>query len=453
MSTRRCALGALSPFILLTLGLVSCSDDDSLLRWDESNRAGLGVPADTVVSTSLVTANAVFWEPQATGSTGHFLVGRLDRAGLVEGATVVFSDAYLRWNLEDLPSGEVLSVRLQFVLHDVDDAGATLPATFDLRAYEAAGAWTEDSLGLYLTPPAAGEFFGHSGPFDLGGLSDSSDVAFSELFVSPNHARLDELVQRWLDEPETNHGLVIRASGDSEEQGFLRFVAHEGRPVGSAFENIETRWPQLHVEIDVGEGDVETRILAAAADGYQMYGGDGRGMPGRIDPETQLLLSSGYVQPLIFKIDLAGLIDGDPQRFPEGLAVHQATLTLTQVSGDEWSLAEDEELSLQVFETPTEWTEAAPPAPGEIEGPRISSATIVGGDPTVVLDIRDTVQQLVEGRDLSIVVLTEAGASIFRTILFQGRTAPEGAPEVRIVFTRPSEGRVPNLFGQGGTTR
>lgn len=471
MSTRN-ALGGLCLLTLLAMSLSSCSDDDSLLNWNESNRGGLGEPADTLNTAAVVTANATFWEPQATGRTGYYLVGRLDRAGLVEGATAVFSDAYLKWDLASLPDGEVVSAKLEFVVHDLDEAGTTPPESFNLRLFEVTEAWEEDSLGLYHSLPATGATsLGNSGTFDLSALTDTSDVSLPEMFVSPGNSTLSDLVNQWLEDPATNHGVVIRASDEADEQGFLRFVAREGAPLGEAYEEIEIDWPKLTVEIEIEPGDVQTQSLTASEDGYQMYGSDGRGGfqmvggsghaggPGLaggllgMDPETQLLLSSGYVQPLIFKIDLDSLMAAEPDRFPDGLAVHQATLTLTQVMGDEWSMAEGEELSLQVFETPTEWTEDDPPEPGEIEGPLVSSTTIEAEDETITLDIRDTVQQLVEGEELSIVVLTEAGTSVFRTILFQGRTASTGVPEVRLIFTRPSDGRIPVELEQGGGQR
>ncbi len=460
MSMRH-ALGGLCLIFLLALTLSSCSDDESLLNWSESNRDGLSDPADTLVSAEAITAGATYWEQQATGRTSYFLVGRVDRAGLVEDATTVFADAYLKWDLTDLPEGTIVSAKLEFVLHDLDDAGTTPPESFNLRLFEVTQAWEEDSLGLYEAPlTREATSFGNSGAFDVSNLSDTLDVSLPQLFVSPGDSTLMDLVNQWLDDPSTNHGVAVRAADETDEQGFLRFVAREGTPIGAAYEDIDVDWPKLTLEVQVAEGDVEIRSLTAVEDGFQFYGGDGRGgfrAFGRertafagMDSETQLLLSSGYVQPMIFKIELDSLMAEDPQRFPKGLAIHQATLELTQILGDEWSMTPEDTLWLEAFTASTEWSEDDPPEPGEVNGPFISSTRITHDDETVSLDVRSAVQRIVEGEDLSIVVLIDAGPSVFRTILFQGRNAGTGAPALRTYFTRPSDGRIPGVLEQGG---
>ena len=436
-----CLLGLAA---ILGMGLSSCSETDTLLNWDQADRGGLGVPPDTVVSSSLVVANAEYLEPLTTGSSTYLLVGHLERDGLVEDATHVGADAYIKWDTSTLPDGEVVSAYLNFILHDLDEAGADVPEVFDLQLFRVTEAWEEDSLGLYLAPPAleeVGYVFG--GEVDVTSINDTTDLAIDQLFQSPADARLDSLVTDWIDDPSSNHGLAIRMPVEPDQQGFLRFLSREGFPVGEAFTDTTGIWPQLFVEVEGGEGDVESDSLAAVAAGYIIYGGtsDGKALTGSRHDDG-LLLSSAYVQPLIFKVNLDSLLASDPERFPPGLAVHQATLTLTTVTGHEWSLPEEDEFTVSVFQTDYEWSEENPPPPGELTGPQVSVKTVSGTDTEVVFDIRDMVQLQTEGESLSVVIFPQTGSGLFRTILFEDRLSQTGPPEFQMIFTRPSDGRI-----------
>lgn len=429
---------------ILGSGLVSCSETDTLLNWNQADRGGLGASPDTLVSSGLVVANAEYLEPLTTGSSPYLLVGHLEREGLVENATQVGADAYIKWDTSALPDGEIIGAYLNFILHDLDEAGAAIPEIFNLQLFAVTEAWEEDSLGLYLTPPALEEVgFEIGGDVDVTSVNDTTDIPISQLFLSPTYAGLDTLVASWMSDPASNHGVAIRMPVEPEQQGFLRFISREGVPVGEAFTDTTGTWPQLFVEVEVGEGDVETHSLEAAADGYMIYGGtaEGRALAGpRLD--EGLLLSSAYVQPLIFKVNLDSLLASDPERFPPGMAVHQATLTLTAVTGHEWSLPEEDELTISVFQTDYEWSEENPPPPGELTGPQVSVKTVSGQDSEVVFDIRGTVQLQTEGEALSIVLFPQTGSHLFRTILFEDRLSQSGAPKFQMIFTRPSDGRI-----------
>ena len=417
----------------VVLGLLSCSETEEPLTWPASTRPGLGEVPDTFIADTLVVADTTYNPTVLTGGGIYLLVGRELRLDPFEGE--FDSRSYLRWDVSELPEGEITSARIDLILRDASSSVGAAPESLFLEASEVTEAWDEDSLGV--SPfPAVGA------PIDTGivrveGISDTSDVLVTDVFSG---AALRDLVASWRSDEDVNLGLVIGPASAETQSGFFRLISSEGSPRGSAV-NLST--PLLLVTIAATEGDT-TISLEAEADGFVVSAH----LPGSSDPvitpDSLLVLSSGYVQGLLFAFDLPALMASDPERFPVGMHVHQATLHLTTVRGTDWSLSADDSMTIWTYQTSTEWTEAEVPASIMLDE-ALSSGEFFEDD-QIVLDVRGAVEQMVEGSDVSLVLNCSAATSQFRSALCKSRHAVLGRPELRIVFTGPTAGRL----GEGG---
>lgn len=432
---KRAALLTAGFYLMVAVWVCSCSETQQPLEWDQSSRGGLGEAPDTVLTDTVVVANAGYSVAVVTGFSSYFMVGRIVRSG--PAGDQITAQAYLRWDVSELPEGQVQSAKLDLVLRNVEEADSPEPGLFQLRMYEVADTtWEEEDLGPL--PPIAynTDRVWYSSPIDVSGVSDTSDVALNDVFD------MTDLVEEWHSDHSSNHGVVIVPLA-TESKGFLRFISREGVPEGYP---TELGTPALAVEIRTADGD-STTTLEPESDGYVMFGQTavlaraGGFVAGETD--TAMLLSSGYVQRLVMRLDLAVLAASDPQRFPPGIAVHQATLHLTPILNEDWSLDPEQDVTIRVYETDTEWSEDAMPEQIEASGEVVSTVIVTGSDTTVVLDIREAVQMALGAEDAQLNLMIRCGseADLFRSLLSKTRRAVVGRPRMRMVFTRPGPGR------------
>ncbi len=417
---------------LVTLGLPSCSETKEPLDWSAATRPGLGDAPEFFHSDTLVVADAGYNPAVLTGAGLYLLAGHVVREDPFAGELT--GRAYLKWDLSGLPAGEVTAARLDLILRDVSNPDPTEPDSFVFQMHEVLEGWAEDSLGTEPFPAVGEPVAGGRGSLAVAGVNDSSDVA---LFGAFRGEGLRALVTAWRDNTRENNGLVIQPAPDETQQGFLRFISSEGEPRGTV---VKVNTPVLQVTIATATGDT-TISREPAADGYVVAAH----LPGSsapiVAPDSLLLLGMGHVQGLLFDFDLPALLASDPVRFPAGLAVHQATLHLTAVRDTDWSLAAGQQMTILPYQTPTAWTEEAPPSAIALEV-ALPATTVSGDDGEVVLDVRDAVQAMVGGADASLAVICSSATSQFRSLLCKSREAALGRPELRIVFSRPSGGRL-----------
>jgi hypothetical protein len=423
------------------LGLLSCSETKEPLSWSPATRPGLGDAPETFTCDTLIVANAAYDPSVLTGGGGYLIAGRVVRAQPFAGELT--SRAYLKWDLSGLPAGEVTSARIDLILRDVSNADPADPDSFVFQIHEVLETWIEDSLGVKPFPAIGPSLDGGRGVIRVSAVNDSVDVLAADAFRG---AGLRQLVTTWRDDEEANRGLAIEPAPGEPQEGFLRFISSEGQPRGISGEvNLNT--PLLTVKIAAADGDT-TISLEAAADGYVVSAH----LPGSdepiVTPDSLLVLSAGHVQGLLFGFDLPALLASDPARFPAGMAVHQATLRLTPVPDTDWSLATDEDLTVLVYQTETQWTEAQVPTAVTLNV-ALPSASVSGEDEELVLDVRNAVQAMVEGDDVSLALTCASATSQFRSLLCKSRQAVRGRPELRIVFSAPAAGRL----GEGGEGR
>ncbi len=418
----------------VVLGLWSCSETEEPLTWPSSTRPGLGAAADTFVADTLVIADTTYNPTVLTGGGIYLLVGRERREDPFPGE--LDGRSYLRWNVSELPEGEITAARIDLIVRDVSSNVGADPESLLVELSAVTEAWDEDSLGV-LPFPAPGA------PIDTGlvrtaGVSDSTDVLVPNVFAGPN---LCDLVASWRSDVAANLGVVIGPAPDETQSGFLRLISSEGTPRSTL---VDVSTPLLTLTIAVADSDT-TISLEAEQDGFVVSAH----LPGSSDriatPDSLLLLSAGYVQGLLFAFDLPALMASDPERFPAGLHVHQATLHLAPVRGTDWSLAAGDSVTLWAYQTSTVWSESEVPASIMLDE-TLSSAKVFEDD-EVVLNVRTAVQRMVEGAGVSLVLSCSSATSQFRSLLCKSRQATQGRPELRIIFTRPIGGRLGDAGG------
>jgi hypothetical protein len=432
-------IAAMGACALAILGQLSCSETKEPLNWTAATRPGLGDDPETLDCDTLVVANAAYNPTVLTGSALYLLAGHVLHEDPFAGELT--SRAYLKWDVSELPAGEIAEARIDLILRDVSNADPADPDSFVFQIHDVLETWTEDSLGAEPFPPVGAPIEGGRGVVDVTGVTDTSDVAVANVF---HGAGLRDLVAAWRVDEEANKGLAIEPAPGEVQEGFLRFISGEGQPRGTG---VKLNTPVLLVTIATATGDT-TISLEAVADGYTVTAH----LPGSsepvVAPDSLLVLSGGYVQGLLFDFDLPALLESDPVRFPEGMAVHQATLTLTTVADTDWSLEPDDELTILVYQTSTEWTEDDVPTAIALDD-ALPSIEVSGEDDVVVLDVRDAVQAMVEGADVSLALTLSSATSRFRSLLCKSRKAQVGRPELRIVYSGPTASRL----GTGGVGR
>jgi hypothetical protein len=419
------------------LWMSSCSETQNPLEWDEAARGGLGVEPVTVAAETLVVANASYHAPIRTGASSYFMVGEIEQFSQETGAITAM--AYLKWDLSELPEGQIGSAELEFILRGYEQTPAPEPDPFVLQIFAVADAWEEDSLGIAAIP-SYDLLVGESGVLDIANLPgfplfpDSTDASLTgDDFSLPE---LTGLVEQWRSDEALNHGLLIRPSRDAQSgEGFLRFISREGTPRDVSAE-IST--PALVVAFT----DPDTTItLEAVADGYVVVSGDElrAAAPSHAVAENgaDLLLGSGYVQRVLMGFDFT-----DPAVFPPGVAIHKATLHLNMSPGADWIGDAEKSLTVYAYATQSEWTEDEVPDEIALMGDWYSWAVAAGDETTLDLDIREPVQLMIEGAALSIVLRAGSEADLFRSLTIPGRGASDGRPRVSVVYTAPGSGRL-----------
>ncbi len=443
MGPRRSRAAAVVTAVGLAWGVISCSETDAPLRWVDAMRAGLDEAPDTALVgelvDTLVAAERTYGPTVYSGSSGTLLIGRVERSDPFEAE--VASRAYFKWDLGGLPAGTVNAARIDLVLRDLSEADPADPDSIQLQLYEVAGPWTEDSLGSVPHPEVGDALEEGLGTVDLTGLSDTSDVSLTRIFDGPG---LIDLVSAWRDQPDENTGLAIEVAPGEAQEAFLRFVSSEGTPTGTAV-NLST--PTLRVEIARAGGNDTTLTLEAAEDGYVVFAEDPATSGPPELPDSLLVLSTGHVQRILLDLDVRQLMTSHPDRFPVGVAVHQAVLRLTPVRDNDWSLHGEETLTVWAYETSSAWSEETDPE-SIVLGDVLGYDIIGAGDQVIELDVRQTVQQLIEGAQRSFVILGSGEVTQFRSVLVKGGTARVGAPELRLVWTRPGSSRLGDGEGE-----
>jgi len=410
----------------IVFGMASCSEELNPLDWDDANRGGLGDSPDTLVADTLCVAETVYPEVRATGTSSYFSIGSVTRE-----EEAITAQTYLRWDLTDLPEGDITEAAIDVHLRDIEAADSTSldPYRFEMRAVTAS--WEEGDLGLGEEPAPADTLLMRGRALTLAGYSGDTDSLLTSVFGGDT---LLAHVQAWQADSSSNLGVVLLPG--SSPDSLLRFISSEGTPEGYTTE-IST--PALVLEMTTTSGDTSI-TLEPIADGWII---SAQGEDGVITvADSLLLMSSGFVQRILLRLDVDDLLASDPARFPEGIMVHAATLSLRLDPDQVWSLAPENERTIQAMTTTSEWSEGEIPEEIEADTDWISYATIAGDDTAAVLDIRHVVQQLVEGEDLSLLIRSTSEVDVFRTIVFRGRQALVGRPQIRMVFSRPSPGRL-----------
>jgi hypothetical protein len=404
---------------LLAALAASCSETQSPLDWRDAVRKGLG-SADSLIADTLVVREGFKHIEVPTGASGYFLVGAIDRS-----AGSLVSKAYMRWDLTDLPEGEIVSAHIEMHLNGVDDPVAGGTGVYDLAIYEVVEAWDEDSLNA-IGPPAVLEVsLGHA-RVDTTGLADSSSVLPLTLFESedPDEGLLEKVLD-WAADDSTNYGLMLRPLADSE-RGFLRFFSAEGRPSGST---TALSTPLLVLEI---QGDDTTTVsLEAIDDAYAM---EPEGEPVTL-PAGALLVSSGYVNHAMMQLELPPpLTPATGDEAPQ-LAIIRGVLTLSLITDSEWSLAGDATMSVSLYDADVDWS-LADPWPQTVLRERLDKVTVAAGDSTIVFDMAVHLQRLLEGSGRTLVLQGDNSTDKLRSIVVDGRESGAHRPRLEIVYAQ-----------------
>jgi hypothetical protein len=400
--------------ILAAALLLCCTESHEPLDWRESIRGGLG-PLDTLAADSLIVAAAHGEVPVITGFSPYLLAGRVAREG-----QTIRSDLYLRWDVSDLPDGNVERAHLEFYLDRVDGAGGG-GGDFQLRMYPVTSAWSEDSLTLEVQPSVNTASALAVAEFDTSGLAGGEGpLLLRPLFESESGAALNELVEDWRDDAESNHGVMIKA-GEASAEGMLRLFSAEGWPASFTDAHLT---PRLAIEM----ADT-TLYFQAGNDAFLAWSEDGE--PAVAD--SLLLVNTGYVRRSALRFDLAPLRGATPAGAPVlDRAVVRGVLRLTLEPGRDWSLAADDTLTLYAYEAEVDWAGADPLGSVDLID-FVGRAQVTGADETVELRIVEYLQRALEGAGTSLVVLSTNETTSFGSCLFRGPTAATGKPGVTIV--------------------
>jgi len=417
----------------------SCSNSEEPLIWGDSSRDGLGVVLDTIEVSDIFVADTSYLHPVVTGNSVYFLAGQVDRP---EPTGNVIAKSYLRWDVSELPAGDVVTAHLSILLRGLDQADTATSSDFKFEMREVAfrdSIWNESNLGVTYFPEE-GRLL-DTEIFDVSAVSDTSDLVFPESFIDVD---LGELVEAWAADASTNLGVVIQPDPNSEPRGLLRFISREGLPILASGDDTSSR-VALTVVVDPGGGDDDTTmVFETVADGYIISAENDDPIQAAFTTtdDTDLLLSSGYVRRIALNPDIRGLIDGDSIRFPLGTTVHQADLKLFLVEGEEnWVLADEEELSIGIYYADSLWSEGeALPSWSPIG---VNTATITNETDPVELSISSVVQSIFEGSNRSFQIRCATETGYFKSVLFHGRLGPlDKRPRLRIVISQPGGGRM-----------
>ena len=431
--------GAAALWLVIAILAISCTESEAPLWWEEGSRGGLGAELDTIETSDIFVADSSYHYLASTGTSSYLMVGKIDRS---EPTGDVIARTYLRWDLSELPEGDLVRAYLTLIYRGLDQADTTASTSFklEMRELEAGDSlWTEDNLGIDVNP-VIGDMIGVVEEFDLSAAPDTSDFVFLETFM---HVDLVHLVKLWHLDSDNNQGVVLQMNGSSTPRGFLRFISSEGVP---ELTDESASKVALSVEVDPGGDEANvTTTFEAVEDAYLITTeGDEETELFRYNPfdeETTLLLSSGYIKRIVLSPDLESYFAANPELFPAGTAIHQASLLLTVAEDEEWFLPPEDELTIQVYESDSVWIEGNPLPDWEPLG--ISSKSFTGEDEEIVLDILPMAQDVIEGTNRSLIVRLTTETGVFNSMLFHGRLASEELrPRVRLVISRPGDGRM-----------
>jgi hypothetical protein len=392
--------------------VVACSEDKIPLNWQDSVRAGLGDP-DSLVSGALVTRENSGHIDVSTGDGDFLLVGIVDRAG-----GSLTAKAFMQWDLDNLPDGDIVSAHIEMHLNGVDEAQAN--GEYDLRIYRVLGNWDEDSLNAQPLPPVdIGTPLGEA-RVDTAGLASAHEVlTLVDLFESEDPDEdLLELVREWADDDTTNHGLMLRPRSDTE-RAFLRFFSSEGVPSGASATLLT---PLLVLEI---QGDDATTVsLQASEDAYVIETeGDLVSLP-----EDALLVSAGYVHHAMLAFELPAPLTPVAAGRPADYVIVRGMLELSVLRDTEWSLAEGETMTLSVYDAEVDWSQADP-WPNTALGQLLDEVTVAAEDSTVTINIAPHLQLLHEGSGTTLVIQSEATTDELRSLVLIGARLDLRQPE------------------------
>ncbi|MCK4414335.1 MAG: DNRLRE domain-containing protein [Candidatus Eisenbacteria sp.] len=417
---RRGRRGRLAPirslglFLMVLCLVLSCTESHEPLDWREAVRGGLG-QLDTLVSDSLVVGASHGEVPVITGFSPYLLTGRITRDG-----EEIRSELYLRWDVSELPEGNVERVHLEFYLDRVDAAGAG-SGDFQLRMYPVTSTWSEDSLTLETQPVVNTATALATAEFDTAGLgAGEGPLHLRPLFESESGAALNELIEDWRDDAESNFGVMIRA-GASSSEGILRFFSAEGYPASFTEPHLT---PRLAIEM------ADTTVYFQAIDDVFL----GRTLSGELTiADSLLLVSTGYVRRSALRFDLSALRGSTPAGEPIlDRAVVRGVLHLALEPEQSWSLAADDNLTLFAYEADVDW-ESGDPLGSAVLIDFVGEAGVAGDDAGVEIRIVEYLQRALEGSGTSLVILSTNETTTLGSILLRGPEASAGKPIVTIV--------------------
>jgi hypothetical protein len=407
-------------FLLLApiLGAIgfSCSETQQPLELRDAVRGGLEQPSP-ITSVAAVDMAAYDSVAVTNGAATRWLVGNIDRQG-----TTYSARTFLRWNLGTVPEGTIHSASLSLMISSVELADAAESGPFEIRLYRVTGAWSEDSLVYQPLPSVDVGTPIADALIDTTGLAASGGILLrARLFE--DDPDLIELLSDWLADSTRNHGLMLRASSASPS-GILRCFSRTGHHPATE-DTLAT--PLLEVTV-YGE-DTTTVSLEVAADAYTM----GPLAPPAPLPDSLLWLSSGVVQRTALHIDPTPFYAEPTLSGSSQLVPLRGVLRLHLAPGYDWSLAGGSTLTIWAYDAEIDWT-AADPIPGATLIESLGEVTVAGEDSTVDIPIADHLRRRMEGIERSVLLICAPEVGQAGSVLFKGRAARVGPPEVRAAF-------------------
>jgi hypothetical protein len=408
-AARAVVFGALA---LAAAIVLACSESEQPLQWRDAVRAGLGADS-TRLSRAAIVADAHDSVAVSTGSAAHWLVGKLNRSG-----TSFSARAFVRWDVTDLPEGTITAAHVNLALASVQFPDPLASGPFELRLYRVTSEWSQDSLSLEPSPSVDLSVPVAEAQIDTAGLAAGSGILIkADLFADPDFAAL---VDDWRADSTSNHGVMLRMSSPSPA-GILRFFAHEGvHPTSGA----ELATPLLDVTVDT-----TTVSFVAVDDAYAF----GPVSPPVAQPDSVLQVSGGFVQRAALRIDPLPLLGVDALPEPPAEALLRGVLRLHLERGGDWSLAAGQTVTIRAYEALIDWT-ADDPVRSAVLGARIAEATVAGEDSTLELGVASYLRDRIEGGKADMILLCYPEVDQVGSVLFKGRGARIGVPELEAVF-------------------
>ncbi len=387
-----------------------CSEGESDLFNPGSTR-GLDAPLDTL-DTVTIGEDRSYRSQGESGQRSSLLLLRQPEYSSV---------AYMLFDVDNVDEDRVitsvsLSVRLSGgtgdeVAVDAHEVDPSIPE------------WTENEIPLEGPPLLADPVARQTDT--VGFNPDNPDSALVQLKTDILSFPVS-LIERWLEEPETNRGIGLQLQSDN--MGSIVLLSSEAVAVDD--DAVVTITPELTIDYE-GEGVLN---LEPVQDGYLIF--DNRA-PEPGDAPT-LLLDQEIASRALIRPDLSGL---DLER---GDTIHRAELFLRIVPGT-YEYGPDEPFSVGVYANRGPWTEAV--EPDTVSRAAFATDVIEVEEDTEVLrlDFGTTLQDWIDGEeDNDGLTLRILGEGLQRAKLQVYSSEADSAafrPRIEVVASRPLDPR------------